>query len=42
MIYTCPQANLTIYQKESYYLGIKIFHNLHFEIKNVAGNLKKV
>ena len=36
-----PQANLTIYQKEAYYLGIKIFDNLPLEIKNVAGNQKK-
>jgi len=33
-----PQANLTIYQKGAYYLGIKIFNNLPFEIKNVVGN----
>jgi len=37
-----PQANLTIYQKAVYYLGIKIFNNLPLEIKNVAGNQKKV
>jgi len=36
-----PQANLTIYQKVAYYLGIKIFNNLHLEIKNVTGNQKK-
>ena len=36
-----PQANLTIYQKGAYYLGIKIFNNLPLEIKNVAGNQKK-
>jgi hypothetical protein len=36
-----PQANLTIYQKEAYYLGITIFNNLPLEIKNVAGNQKK-
>jgi len=36
-----PQANLTIYQKEAYYLGIKIFNNLPVETKNVAGNQKK-
>ena len=35
------QANLNIYQKGSYYLGIKIFTNLPMEIKNVAGNQKK-
>ena len=35
-----PQANLTIYQKGAYYSGIKIFNNLPFEIKNVAGNQK--
>ena len=36
-----PQANLTIYQKGAYYLGIKIFNNLSLEIKNIAGNEKK-
>jgi len=36
-----PQANLTIYQKGAYYLGIKSFNNLPSEIKNVAGNQKK-
>jgi len=35
------QANLTIYQKGAYCLGIKIFNNLPSEIKNVAGNQKK-
>ena len=37
-----PQANLTIYQKGAYYSGIKIFNNLPLEIKNVAGNKKKL
>ena len=37
-----PQANLTIYQKGAYYLGIKIFNNLPSEIKNVASIQKKV
>jgi hypothetical protein len=36
-----PQANLAIYQKGAYYLGLKIFNNLPLEIKNVAGNPKK-
>jgi hypothetical protein len=36
-----PQANLTIYQKGAYYLGIKMFNNLPLEMKNVAGNQKK-
>jgi len=35
------QAKLTIYQKEAYYVGIKIFNNLPLEIKKVAGNKKK-
>ena len=35
-----PQANLTIYQKEAYYPGIKIFNNLPLEIKNVSDNQK--
>ena len=37
-----PEANLTIYQKEAYYSGIKIFNNLPLEVKNVAGNQKKI
>jgi len=37
-----PQANLTIYQKEADYLGIKMFNTLPLEIKNVAGNKKKI
>jgi hypothetical protein len=37
-----PQANLNIYQKGAYYLGIKIFNNLPLEIKNVAGNQKSL
>ena len=36
-----PQANLTIYQREAQYLGIKIFNNLPLEIKIVADNQKK-
>ena len=36
-----PQANLTIYQKGTYYSGIKIFNNLPSDIKNVGGNQKK-
>jgi hypothetical protein len=35
------EGNLTIYQKGAYYLGIKIFNNLPFEIKKVDGNQKK-
>jgi len=35
------QAKLIIYQKEAYYLGMKIFNNLSLETKNVAGNQKK-
>jgi len=37
-----PQANLTIYQKGAYYLGMKIFNNVPLEIKNVTGNQKKI
>jgi hypothetical protein len=37
-----PRANLTIYQKGAYYSGIKIFNNLPLEIKNTAGNQKKI
>jgi len=36
-----PQANLTIYQKGTYYSGIKIFNNLPLQIKKVADNQKK-
>jgi len=36
-----PQADLTIYQKGAYYLGIKFFNNLPLEIKIVNGNQKK-
>jgi hypothetical protein len=36
-----PQANITIHQKGACYSGIKIFNNLPFESKNVAGNQKK-
>jgi len=36
-----PQANLTIYQKGAYYLGIKIF-NLPLEIKNLLVTKKKL
>jgi len=36
-----PQANLNIYQKGAYYLGIKTLNNLPLEIKNSAGNQKK-
>ena len=36
-----PQANLAIYQKGTYYLGIKFFNNLPLEMKNVAGKQKK-
>jgi hypothetical protein len=37
-----PQTNLTKYLKGAYYSGIKIFNNLPLEIKNVAGNQKKI
>jgi hypothetical protein len=36
-----PQANLTIYQKGAYYVGIKVFNKLPIEIKNTSNNLKK-
>ena len=36
-----PQANLTIYQKGTYYSGREIFNNLPLEIKIVADNQKK-
>jgi hypothetical protein len=37
-----PQANLTIYQTEVYYLEIKIFNNSPLQIKNVVGNQKRL
>jgi hypothetical protein len=37
-----PQANLTTYQQGASYLGIKFFNNLPLEIKNAAGNQKKL
>jgi len=36
-----PAANLSTYQKGTYYLEMKIFNNLPLEIKNVACNQKK-
>jgi len=36
-----PQANLTVYQKGTYYSGIKIFNNLPLRIKKVADNQRK-
>jgi hypothetical protein len=35
------EATLTIYQIGAHYSGIKIFHNLPLEVKNVPGNPKK-
>ena len=35
-----PQANLTLYHKGAYYLGIKIFNDLPTEIRNATDNLK--
>jgi hypothetical protein len=37
-----PQANLTIYQKGVYYVGIIIFNKLPIEIKNTANNFKNL
>jgi hypothetical protein len=36
-----PQANLTTYQKGTYYSGIKIYTKLPLEVKSVAGNQKE-
>jgi hypothetical protein len=33
-----PQANLTVYQREPYYLGIKLFNNLPLNIKELTNN----
>jgi hypothetical protein len=37
----CPQTNLTIYQRGSYYLGIKLFNHLPSSIKELACNAKR-
>ena len=36
------QANLTIYQKGTYYSGIKIFNSLPLQIREVADNQRKI
>jgi len=36
-----PEANLTIYQKGTYYSGIKFFNNLPLQIKKAVDNQKK-
>jgi hypothetical protein len=36
-----PLANLTLYQQELYYSGIKLFNLLPLEIKKIAGNPNK-
>jgi hypothetical protein len=36
-----PHANLAIYQKVVYYLGVKVFNNLPQDIKNVSDNPKR-
>jgi hypothetical protein len=35
-----PQANLTVYQKGVYYVGIKMFNKLPTEIKSIYNNFK--
>ena len=35
-----PQVNLAIYQKGTYYSGIKFYNKLPSNIKNVSDNLK--
>ena len=37
-----PLANLTIYQKGTYYSGIKIFNSLPLQIREVADNQRKI
>jgi hypothetical protein len=37
-----PQANLTIYQKGTYYSGIKIFNNLPLEINPLPVQFKSL
>ena len=36
-----PITNLTIYQKEAHYMGIRIFNNLPPYIKEISHNIKK-
>jgi hypothetical protein len=36
-----PQASLTLYQKEVYYVDIKKFNKLPIEIKSTFSNFKK-
>jgi len=36
-----PVTNLTIYQREVYYMGIKIFNNLPPYIKEISNNIRK-
>jgi hypothetical protein len=36
-----PQANLTIYQRGSYYFGIKLFNHLSLKIKELAYDFKQ-
>jgi len=36
-----PITNLTIYQREVYYMGIKIFNNLSSYIKDICNNIRK-
>ena len=36
-----PITNLTVYQKEVHYMGIKIFNNLPPYIKNLSNNVRK-
>jgi hypothetical protein len=36
-----PQANLAIYQKRVYCLGIKVYNSLPSDIKNFSNNPKK-
>ena len=37
-----PHANLNIYQKGTYYSGIKIFNSLSLQIREVADNQRKI
>ena len=36
-----PITNLTIYQREEYYMGSKIFNNLPPYIKDISNNVRK-
>jgi hypothetical protein len=36
-----PICNLTVFQKGTYYFGIKVFNNLPFSVMNLANDMKQ-